>query len=215
MHQHTVCDLTFSSWTQTKTQIQKYHMRNNKNCRNPMLRERSWLAKNVFRFKTFNSHLHLSSIPLSVNQPSSKFAELYSLNFSSFWLPLLLGLSFSPASHYLSLSWIDRLLPVFSRLTAQFRDHGVRVTRHLCVCTYCDGLKGSLRPLGSTVAAVLPLPWSLSDCSPDCWLRSRGFAWMNFLLFGFVVILRKKAKFGMAAKVSAFVPVKLFRISRK
>lgn len=57
----------------------------------------------------------------------------------------------------LSLSWIDRL-PVFSRLTGQFRERWARVTSHLCVCAYCDGIKGSLRPLGSTVAAVLPLP---------------------------------------------------------
>lgn len=65
------------------------------------------------------------------------------------------------------LSWIDRLLPAFSGLTAQFRDGGVRVTIRLCVCAYCDGLKGSLGPLGSTVAADSSLPGSLSERSRD------------------------------------------------
>lgn len=64
------------------------------------------------------------------------------------------GHSSSCVSPSLPLPWIDWLLPVFSGLTLQFRDGGVCITIRPCVCAYCDGLKGSLGPLGSTVAAA-------------------------------------------------------------
>lgn len=73
------------------------------------------------------------------------------------------GHSSSFVSPSLPLPWINRLLPAFSGLTAQFRDRGVRVTLRPSVCAYCDGLKGSLGPLGSTVAADSFLPRSLSE----------------------------------------------------
>lgn len=56
------------------------------------------------------------------------------------------------ASLSVLVSGIDRL-PVLGRLTGQFRERWARVTSHLCVCAYWDEIKGSLRPLGSTVAA--------------------------------------------------------------
>lgn len=89
------------------------------------------------------------------------------ISFSPFPTANLLHQLFSTAlpsscvSLPLSLPRIDRRLPAFSGLTGQFRDGGVRVTILLHVCSYCDGLKGSLGPLGSTVAAVPSLPRSL------------------------------------------------------
>lgn len=81
------------------------------------------LRKNTFSAVLF---FHLStnhSVNLQLLFP-------YPLNF----LPYVLCLSLSASSLHPSSSWIDRLLPVFSRVTAQFRDHGVHVTNHLCVC---------------------------------------------------------------------------------
>lgn len=93
----------------------------------------------------------------------------YPLNF----LPYVLCLSLSASSLHPSSSWIDRLLPVFSRVTAQFRDHGVHVTNHLYVCV-CVGVfarivKGLRGHRGLWYQQSYQSLWSLNDWCTD-WL---------------------------------------------
>lgn len=167
-------------------------MGNHQNYNPPALKERSWLAisqKNICVFSSFPANFATKLPPIF--QPASQ--RICSLLFCS-----LLCLSFFPTSLHPSSSWIDRLLPVFSGLTAQFRDHGVHVTSHLlvwlckraCVCVFIrnvKGLRGHRDLWGQRwqQSCLCPEAWVTADCLDQSLKGGRNiaFTWRYILSF--------------------------------
>lgn len=166
-------------------------MGNHQNYNPPALKERSWLAispKNVYFLVSLR--LLPLNFPPSFNQRLSESEPLFCSALSC--------LSFFPTSLHPSSSRIDRLLPVFSGLTAQFRDHGVHVTSHLlvwlckraCVCVFIrnvKGLRGHRDLWGQRwqQSCLCPEAWVTADCLDQSLKGGRNiaFTWRYILSF--------------------------------